>query len=89
MAAIAGTEPFIFKPDGVGWLFAPSGAKDGPLPAHYEPIESPVGNLPLSAAAVHPRRAHVRRAAATTWRTSPTDEYPDRGHDVSASPSTT
>ena len=33
------------KPDGVGWLFAPSGIKDGPLPAHYEPLESPVGNL--------------------------------------------
>ena len=22
----------------------PSGLKDGPLPAHYEPLESPVGN---------------------------------------------
>jgi formate dehydrogenase major subunit len=45
MDAIAGDEPFIMKPDGLGWLFAPGAVKDGPLPAHYEPIESPVGNL--------------------------------------------
>jgi formate dehydrogenase major subunit len=45
MAAIAGNEPFITKPDGVGWLFAPGAAKDGPLPTHYEPVESPVSNL--------------------------------------------
>ena len=45
MAAIAGDRPFIMKPDGLGWLYAPKGAKDGPLPAHYEPVESPVGNL--------------------------------------------
>src|SRR6202008_4953994 len=31
-------------PDGVGWLYVPSGLLDGPLPAHYEPIESPVAN---------------------------------------------
>jgi formate dehydrogenase major subunit len=44
MAAIGGDSPFIMKPDGKGWLFAPSGAKDGPLPTHYEPLESPVRN---------------------------------------------
>jgi formate dehydrogenase major subunit len=44
MAAIAGTQPFIFKPDGVAWLYAPA-VKDGPLPVHYERVESPVGNL--------------------------------------------
>jgi formate dehydrogenase major subunit len=44
MAAIAGDAPFIMKPDGLGWLFAPKGAKDGPLPTHYEPLESPVAN---------------------------------------------
>ena len=32
------------KPDGVGWLYVPSGLVDGPLPAHYEPAESPVAN---------------------------------------------
>jgi formate dehydrogenase major subunit len=51
MAAIAGNQPFIMKPDGLGWLYAPKGAKDGPLPVHYEPLESPVGN------ALYPRQA--------------------------------
>ncbi len=45
MAAIAGDAPFIMKPDGRGWLFAPMGVKDGPLPTHYEPLESPIPNL--------------------------------------------
>jgi formate dehydrogenase major subunit len=44
MDAIAGSDPFIMKPDGRGWLFAPKGLKDGPLPAHYEAAESPVHN---------------------------------------------
>jgi formate dehydrogenase major subunit len=44
MDSIAGDAPFIMKPDGRGWLFAPTGAKDGPLPTHYEPVESPVPN---------------------------------------------
>ena len=34
----------MMKPDGRGWLFAPKGLKDGPLPAHYEAAESPVHN---------------------------------------------
>lgn len=45
MDSIAGDAPFIMKPDGRGWLFAPTGVKDGPLPTHYEPVESPVPNL--------------------------------------------
>jgi formate dehydrogenase major subunit len=45
MDAIAGDQPFIMKRDGVGWLFTPAKCKDGPLPTHYEPIESPVGNI--------------------------------------------
>jgi len=40
-----GASPFIMKADGKGWLFAPSGLVDGPLPTHYEPYESPVPNL--------------------------------------------
>jgi formate dehydrogenase major subunit len=39
-----GDEPFIMQVDGRGWLFAPSGLKDGPLPTHYEPKESPLPN---------------------------------------------
>src|ERR1700755_1593445 len=42
MDAIAGDAPFIMKPDGRGWLFAPMGAKDGPLRTHCEPLECPV-----------------------------------------------
>src|SRR5262249_35672763 len=44
MDALPGTAPFIMRPDGLGWLFAPSGMVDGPLPTHYEPVESPVKN---------------------------------------------
>jgi formate dehydrogenase major subunit len=44
MAAHSGTDPFIMKADGKGWLFAPQGLVDGPLPAHYEPYESPQQN---------------------------------------------
>jgi formate dehydrogenase major subunit len=43
--ALRGDAPFIVHPDGLGWLFAPSGLSDGPLPTHYEPHESPVENL--------------------------------------------
>ncbi len=43
--ALRGDEPFVMQPDGRGWLFAPSGLVDGPLPTHYEPFESPIDNL--------------------------------------------
>ncbi|ROZ64315.1 formate dehydrogenase [Kocuria soli] len=43
-AALAGDDPFIMQSDGKGWLFAPKGMVDGPLPAHYEAQESPVVN---------------------------------------------
>jgi formate dehydrogenase major subunit len=42
--ALSGTDAFIMKPDGVGWLYVPTGLVDGPLPTHYEPAESPVQN---------------------------------------------
>lgn len=43
-AGIAGNDPFIMQADGKGWLFAPRGIVDGPMPTHYEPPESPVDN---------------------------------------------
>src|SRR4051794_16803053 len=43
--ALSGTDPFIMQSDGKGWLFAPAGLTDGPLPTHYEPQESPFDNL--------------------------------------------
>jgi len=42
--ALGGARPFTLHPDGVGWLYVASGLKDGPLPAHYEPLESLVEN---------------------------------------------
>ena len=42
--ALAGTDPFIMKADGRAWLFAPTGLVDGPLPTHYEPVETPIQN---------------------------------------------
>lgn len=44
--ALAGDKPFIMHPDGVGWIWVSSGLKDGPLPTHYEPLES-VSTNPL------------------------------------------
>lgn len=40
----SGSDPFLLKKDGKGWLFAYEGLSDGPLPTHYEPWESPVKN---------------------------------------------
>jgi len=45
LAAHAGDAPFIRIADGRGALFAGPSLKDGPLPTHYEPRESPIGNL--------------------------------------------
>lgn len=42
--ALGGARPFTLHPDGVGWLYVPSGLKDGPLPTHYEPLESLISN---------------------------------------------
>jgi formate dehydrogenase major subunit len=43
--ALSGTDPFIMQSDGKGWLYAPAGLSDGPMPTHYEPQESPFDNL--------------------------------------------
>jgi formate dehydrogenase major subunit len=42
--ALPGDGPFIMHPDGVGWIWVASGLKDGPLPTHYEPLESNIEN---------------------------------------------
>ena len=43
--AHSGSAPYIMMADGLGWLYVPAGLQDGPLPTHYEPIESPLRNL--------------------------------------------
>ena len=55
VAGLAGDDPFIMQGDGKGWLWAPSGLVDGPLPTHYEPHESPVRN-PVHGAQASPLR---------------------------------
>jgi formate dehydrogenase major subunit len=68
MDAIGGADPFIMLADGRGWLFAPSGLLDGPLPTHYEPLESPLAN-PL-----YPKLQS--NPAALRW-TRPDNPYPE------------
>jgi formate dehydrogenase major subunit len=53
--AHSGTDPFIMQADGKAWLYAPAGLVDGPLPAHYEPQDSPLAN-PLYAQQRNPVR---------------------------------
>jgi formate dehydrogenase major subunit len=59
VAAINGDDPFIMQADGKAWLFAPAGLADGPLPAHYEPAESPFEN-PLYKQQANPVREILR-----------------------------
>jgi formate dehydrogenase major subunit len=44
LAGIPGDAPFMLHEDGLGWLHVPQGLQDGPMPTHYEPLESPVKN---------------------------------------------
>jgi formate dehydrogenase major subunit len=60
LAALTGREPFIVHPDGLGWLYAPAGLVDGPLPTHYEPEESPFRN-PLYGQQQNPARQRYDR----------------------------
>ena len=59
--ALGGARPFTLHPDGVGWLYVASGLKDGPLPTHYEPLESVLRN-PLYGQQSDPAAAKKERA---------------------------
>jgi len=74
-AALRGTSPFIMQADGQGWLFTPAGLKDGPLPTHYEPHESPVGN-PLYGQQSNPTRQLYRRALNSYNENGAAERYP-------------
>ena len=74
LESIAGAEPFIMHEDGLGWLWAPIGLKDGPLPTHYEPLESPVANA-LYAQQTNPA-AHRHARPDNPWATSPDPAFP-------------
>ena len=72
MDAIGGSEPFIMMTEGRGWLYAPSGLLDAPMPTHYEPVESPVPNLLYPRAPANP--------AALRWN------RPDNPYNASGDP---
>jgi len=69
--ALGGARPFVLHPDGVGWLHVPSGLKDGPLPTHYEPLESLLGN-PLYAQGANPA-AQKKERPDNPYANSPGD----------------
>jgi formate dehydrogenase major subunit len=74
MDALSGQDPFIMVGDGKGWLFVPAGLRDGPLPTHYEPMESPIAN-PLYAQDKNPTTKYWPRRENRLAR--PLDpEYP-------------
>jgi formate dehydrogenase major subunit len=58
--AIEGIDPFIMQGDGKGALYAPEGLVDGPMPTHYEPVESPFRN-PLYGQQANPTRKEYQR----------------------------
>jgi formate dehydrogenase major subunit len=58
--ALGGARPFTLHPDGLGWLYVASGLKDGPLPTHYEPLESLVEN-PLHGQQTNPAADRKKR----------------------------
>jgi formate dehydrogenase major subunit len=59
--AIGGDEPFVMQADGRAWLHAPAGLLDGPMPAHYEPQESPVPNALYPRQRANPARQEFQR----------------------------
>jgi formate dehydrogenase major subunit len=60
-AALAGDRPFIMHRDGLGWIWVAAGLADGPLPAHYEPLESPVANPLHAAQQINPAAIRAER----------------------------
>jgi formate dehydrogenase major subunit len=72
--ALRGDAPFVMQGDGRGWLFAPTGLVDGPLPTHYEPHETPVAN-PLYGQQANPARQQYPRKV-NPYNPSRSDVFP-------------
>jgi formate dehydrogenase major subunit len=72
---LAGTDPFIMQADGKGWLYAPNGLMDGPLPTHYEPQESVCKN-PLYEQQCNPARLEWDRKDNPYHRAYDDPRYP-------------
>jgi formate dehydrogenase major subunit len=73
--ALAGDKPFILHADGVGWILAPTGLADGPLPAHYESLESPVRNPLYPRQQCNPMAQREDRAD-NQYANSPDEKFP-------------
>jgi formate dehydrogenase major subunit len=76
VGALAGDDAFIMQGDGKGWLYVPAGLIDGPLPTHYEPVESHVDN-PL-----YKQQANPTRKAYPREENPDNPSPPDRRHEV-------
>ena len=72
---ISGTDPFLLQADGLAWLFAPVGLQDGPLPTHYEPLESPIEN-PLYGQQCNPARMDYKRLRNPVHKPFDDDRFP-------------
>jgi len=75
VAAIAGDDPFIMQGDGKGSLYVPQGLIDGPMPTHYEPVESPFRNA-LYAQQGNPTRKEYERKE-NRLNPSPPEQHSD------------
>jgi formate dehydrogenase major subunit len=73
--ALNGDKPFIMHPEGLGRLFVPTGLKDGPLPTHYEPLESPVANMLYPEHDTNPA-ANTMERDDNRYATSPDPRFP-------------
>ena len=73
-AALPGDAPFFMHADGLAWLWVPGGLADGPLPAHYEPLESPVRNAMYEQQS-NPA-ADRRERPDNPWAESPDARFP-------------
>ena len=73
MAAIAGDNPFILHPDGLGWIYAQSGLVDGPA---ADPLRAArVAVPPTRSTAGRPTR-RARSSTGPTTRTTPAGGEP-------------
>jgi formate dehydrogenase major subunit len=72
---LAGDKPFILHADGLGWIWVPAGLNDGPLPAHYEPLESPIPNPIYPSRQANPV-ANRRTRPGNEYASSPDSRFP-------------
>lgn len=72
---LAGDKPFILHADGMGWIWVPTGLNDGPLPTHYEPLESPIRNPLYPSRQTNPVAKSERRAR-NEYAASPDGRFP-------------